>query len=58
MPGICLLLLLSLPLPTDLKHTPFLHLHFHLLLLQPREVGLEHVCILGLLPVETCSGKG
>ncbi|KAL0919668.1 hypothetical protein M5K25_011781 [Dendrobium thyrsiflorum] len=37
MPPIGLLLLIPLPIPADLKHDPFLRLHFHLLLLQSGE---------------------
>ncbi|KAK2966426.1 hypothetical protein RJ640_025974 [Escallonia rubra] len=51
-PPVLLLFMLLLPLPAYLQHPPFLDLHLHLLLLQPRQVRLEHVRLRGLLPVD------
>ncbi|KAG0590879.1 hypothetical protein KC19_1G132400 [Ceratodon purpureus] len=42
-PGIRLLHLLPLPLPADAQRAPVLDLHLHVLLPQPRQVGLEHM---------------
>ncbi|CAN1150643.1 hypothetical protein LINPERPRIM_LOCUS18089 [Linum perenne] len=51
-PRIVLVLLLHVPLPAYLQHPILLHLHFNLLLLQPRHVRLEHVRLGCLLPVD------
>ncbi|KAK2966430.1 hypothetical protein RJ640_025978 [Escallonia rubra] len=51
-PPVVLLFLLPVPLPADLEDPPFLHLHLHFLLLQPRQVRLEHVRLRCLLPVD------
>lgn len=57
-PLVVLLLLLLVPLAADLKDPAFLHLHFHLLLLHPGEVGLEDVGIGRLFPVDAGVGEG
>jgi hypothetical protein len=57
-PGVRLLLLLLAALAADLEHVAVLQLHLHLLLLQPRHVGLEHVRLRRLLPVDASAGEG
>ena len=44
------------PLAADLEHVDVLDLHLHLLL-QPWDVGLEHVGLRGLLPVAARAGE-
>ncbi|CAL9040340.1 unnamed protein product [Musa banksii] len=58
MPLVALLLLLLAPLAADLENPAFLHLHLHLLLLRPRQVGLEDVSLRRLLPVDACVSEG
>jgi hypothetical protein len=57
-PGVGLLLLLLVALAADLEHVAVFDLHLHLLLLEPRHVGLEHVRLRGLLPVDAGAGEG
>jgi hypothetical protein len=56
-PLVVLLLLLLAPLAADLEHVAVLDLHLHLLLLETRDVGLEHVGLRGLLPVDARAGE-
>ena len=51
-PRVPFVLLLPAPLTTYLQHPPFLDLHLHLLLLQPRQVRFEHVSLRCLLPID------
>ncbi|KAK3445176.1 hypothetical protein EUGRSUZ_B02741 [Eucalyptus grandis] len=51
-PCLALLLLLDASLSADLKNSSLFHLHLHLLLLEAREVGFEHVGLRRLLPVD------
>jgi hypothetical protein len=57
-PGVRLLLLLLVALAADLENVAVLDLHLHLLLLQPRDVRLEHVRLGSLLPVESRPREG
>jgi len=53
MPRVVLVFLLLIPLSADLEHSVIFYLNLHLLLLQPRKIGLEHVGFWGLLPVDS-----
>jgi hypothetical protein len=57
-PLVALVLLLPAALPADEQHVAVLHLHLHLLLLHAGEVGLEHVRLGRLLPVDAGAGEG
>nr|ACU15284.1 unknown [Glycine max] len=57
MPRVVLIFILNVPLSADLKHLIIFNLHLHFLLLQPGNIGLEHVRLWGLLPIHTSAHK-
>jgi hypothetical protein len=57
-PLVVLLLLLLVALAADLEDVAVLDLHLHLLLLEPWDIGLEHVRFRSLLPVDARAGEG
>ncbi|KAF8010795.1 hypothetical protein BT93_J1443 [Corymbia citriodora subsp. variegata] len=57
-PLVVLVLLLHLPLSTNLEHPIVLDLHFHFLLLDPGKIGLEHVGFRGFPPIDPGVDEG
>ncbi|KAF4374293.1 hypothetical protein F8388_002191 [Cannabis sativa] len=52
-PRVVLIFLLNVPLSADVEDSIIFDLHFHLFLLQPRNIGSEHVGLRSLLPVHS-----
>jgi hypothetical protein len=57
-PLVVLRLLLLVALAADLEDVAVLDLHLHFLLLQPWDIGLEHVRLRNFLPVDARAGEG